>query len=116
MLIPDTFYSIFGFINTWKPSHKYIILHYLSVWNVGWSSYHVGCIVQQNQWQEHDWGKNNDGEKDNNKGKDDKGEDGQMGQGWMGWVFMNTYLPCGRSELEGLVYFILVASVYFVYW
>jgi len=34
-----------GFINTWKPSHKYIILHYLSVWNVGWFSYHVGCIV-----------------------------------------------------------------------
>jgi len=45
MLIPDKFYSIFGFINTWKLSHKYIILHYLSVWNVGWSSYHVGCIV-----------------------------------------------------------------------
>ena len=45
MLIPDEFYSIFGFINTWKPSHKYIILHYLSVWNVGWSPYHVGCIV-----------------------------------------------------------------------
>ena len=37
--------SIFGYINTWKLSHKYIILHYLSVWNVGWSSYHVGCIV-----------------------------------------------------------------------
>jgi len=45
MLIPDKFYSIFGFINTWKPSYEYIILHYLSVWNVGWSSYHVGCIV-----------------------------------------------------------------------
>jgi len=48
MLIPDKSYSIFGFINTWKLSHKYIILHYLSVWNVGWSSYHVGCIVQTN--------------------------------------------------------------------
>jgi len=45
MLIPDKFHSIFGFINTWKPSHKYIILHYLSVWSVGWFSYHVGCIV-----------------------------------------------------------------------
>ena len=45
MLIPDKFHSIFEFINTWKPSHKYIILHYLSVWNVGWFSYHVGCIV-----------------------------------------------------------------------
>jgi len=45
MLIPDKFHSIFGFINIWKPSHKYIILHYLSVWNVGWFSYHVGCIV-----------------------------------------------------------------------
>jgi len=47
MLIPDKFHSIFGFINTWKPSHKYIILHYLSVWNVGWFSYHVGCIVNR---------------------------------------------------------------------
>jgi hypothetical protein len=45
MLVPDKIYSIFGFINTWKLSHKYIILHYLSVWNMGWSSYHVGCVV-----------------------------------------------------------------------
>ena len=43
----DETYSILGFINTWKLYHKYMILHYLKVWNVGWFSYHVGLIVKR---------------------------------------------------------------------
>ena len=65
MPTPNEIYSILGFINTWKLYHKYIILYYLKVWNVGWFSYHMGFIVNMD---------NND-----NRDGDDKNRD-TMGQ------------------------------------
>jgi len=47
MLLPDETYSISGFISTWKPYCKDIILHHLSVLNVGpilWVSQWYSCL------------------------------------------------------------------------